>query len=224
MHFSEKQNRALKELATASERPVSAVVREAVDAWITDQERQIHIERATPAVENHDRYLDAGDLVSITEISRRAGRSTNTIQSWRRRYQAFPKPIAQLAAGPIWDWDAVARWILHRSAGQARRRDGREGDTAVANLPGFELVQRGLADLEAGRESVEGTLLRSASTRLATVGIKIPGGPLDDATTRLYMLVVDQVGEARAHSRYNALRRRLSSFLHAAEPIRAQAA
>lgn len=58
--------------------------------------------------------MPAGDLVSVSEISGRAGRSINTIQSWRRRHADFPAPAAQLAAGPIWSWPAVAVWISAR--------------------------------------------------------------------------------------------------------------
>lgn len=54
------------------------------------------------------------DLVSVSEISARAGRSINTIQSWRRRHADFPTPVAQLAAGPIWNWEAIATWISNR--------------------------------------------------------------------------------------------------------------
>lgn len=66
------------------------------------------------------------DLVSVSEISTRAGRSINTVQSWRRRHADFPAPVARLGAGPIWSWPSVADWIAGRerqppSAGQAGR-------------------------------------------------------------------------------------------------------
>jgi predicted nucleic acid-binding protein len=63
--------------------------------------------------------MPAGDLVSVSEISARAGRSINTIQSWRRRHADFPAPAAQLGAGPIWSWPAIAAWISDR--GRHRR-------------------------------------------------------------------------------------------------------
>jgi predicted nucleic acid-binding protein len=56
------------------------------------------------------------DLVSVSEIAARAGSSTNTVQSWRRRHRDFPAPVARLAAGPVWTWPDVARWIHARSA------------------------------------------------------------------------------------------------------------
>lgn len=230
--FSEVQTRSLRELARAEERPVAALIREAIDSWVVDRERKARLEGAVSAIshapsrlresaETDHRFIDAGDLVGISEICSRAGRSSNTIQSWRRRYRTFPKPVAQLAAGPIWDWGAVARWLSARSAGRIRR--SATVDVGFSALPGVELVVSGLDDLNAGRESAAGTLLRSAATRLEAVGISVPGGAQDDATSRLYALLVEQVGEGRAHGRYNALRRRLSSFLHAAAAIRAQA-
>jgi predicted nucleic acid-binding protein len=54
------------------------------------------------------------ELVSVAEVAARAGRSTNTIQSWRRRHPDFPAPVAQLATGPVWTWPPVAQWIATR--------------------------------------------------------------------------------------------------------------
>jgi uncharacterized protein len=64
----------------------------------------------------------ASDLVSVSEISTRAGRPINTIQSWRRRHADFPTPAAQLAAGPIWNWPAVEAWISDRDRRQTAAR------------------------------------------------------------------------------------------------------
>ena len=55
-------------------------------------------------------------LVSVSEIAARAGRPVNTIQSWRRRHRDFPAPVASLAAGPVWTWPVIERWIAARSA------------------------------------------------------------------------------------------------------------
>lgn len=51
------------------------------------------------------------ELVSVAEIALRAGRSRNTIQSWRRRHRDFPRPAAALATGPVWSWPAIEHWI-----------------------------------------------------------------------------------------------------------------
>jgi predicted nucleic acid-binding protein len=64
------------------------------------------------------RLSEASDLVSVSEIAARAGRSVNTIQSWRRRHHDFPTPVAALAAGPIWVWPGVERWIAAHARGQ----------------------------------------------------------------------------------------------------------
>lgn len=87
-------------------------------------------------------------------------------------------------------------------------------------LPGWELVGAGLADIEAGRETPAAGLVSLASERLATLGLRVPGPVAAEAPERLYALVAADVGPSRAHGRYNALRRRLTSFLHAAERAR----
>jgi uncharacterized protein len=56
------------------------------------------------------------DLVSVTEMATRSGRSINTIQSWRRRHSDFPAPVVQLAAGPVWSWPVVETWISTRDS------------------------------------------------------------------------------------------------------------
>ena len=59
---------------------------------------------------------EPSDLVSVAEIAARADRPINTIQSWRRRHRDFPEPVVSLAAGPVWTWPAVERWIDARRA------------------------------------------------------------------------------------------------------------
>lgn len=66
----------------------------------------------------------AADLVSVSEIAARAGRPISTVQSWRRRRSDFPEPVAALAAGPVWTWPVVERWI----AGRARTLDTSPAD------------------------------------------------------------------------------------------------
>jgi len=65
-------------------------------------------------------YGSGQELVSVAEIARRSARPISTIQSWRRRHATFPRPIAQLAAGPVWTWGDVAGWIEGRSSRSAR--------------------------------------------------------------------------------------------------------
>ena len=57
------------------------------------------------------------DLVGAYEIAERLGLSfPNLVHTWRRRHQDFPKPIAELHAGLIWDWNEIEEWL--RSTGR----------------------------------------------------------------------------------------------------------
>jgi hypothetical protein len=83
------------------------------------------------------------------------------------------------------------------------------------NLPGQELVSRGLADLSAGRESEASLLVAMAAQRLRSVGFDVPSVDGMDASHRLYEVLAERDGGA--HSRYNALVGRVVSFMRAAE-------
>lgn len=72
-----------------------------------------HTLSETPA--SYGSPSEATDLVSVSELAARSGRSVNTIQSWRRRHRDFPSPSVELAAGPIWLWGDVSAWIDGRS-------------------------------------------------------------------------------------------------------------
>jgi len=85
----------------------------------------------------------------------------------------------------------------------------------AAELPGAELVEAGLADLERGVESVEALLVSVGAPRLRALGFEIRS-PLTSPEHRLYELLAAEDQDA-AHSRYNALIRRLVSFERAAE-------
>src|SRR3954454_4015209 len=84
------------------------------------------------------------------------------------------------------------------------------GGAQYAGLPGADLVTEGLEDLEAGRESIASLLVAIGAPRLRTLGLPVPeAGALPEH--RLYALLArDEPGNA--HSRYNALVRRLVSF------------
>lgn len=82
------------------------------------------------------------------------------------------------------------------------------------HLPGGDLVQAGLRDLEAGVESANALLVASFATRLRREGIAVPAHAIVDPEHRLYELLARDDADA-AHGRYNALVRRLISFLRA---------
>ena len=85
-------------------------------------------------------------------------------------------------------------------------------------LPGGDLVRQGLEDLENGIETVPSLLLRSFAPRLRSLALEVPGHDLKDPLPehRLYARLQESYGDG-AHSRYNALMRRLVSFARAAE-------
>ena len=86
------------------------------------------------------------------------------------------------------------------------------------DLPGGDLVATGLDDLRRGLESIPALLVSIGAPRLQRLGYAIPA-PVDDPERRLYVLLARD-GPAGAHSRYNALIRRLVSFERAAECVR----
>lgn len=85
---------------------------------------------------------------------------------------------------------------------------------AHAGLPGEELVVEGLADLGRGELTVAALLVAIGAPRLRELGHPVPDVP-DRPELRLYALLAQEHGDA-AHSRYNALVRRLVSFERAA--------
>lgn len=89
--------------------------------------------------------------------------------------------------------------------------------TVNENLPGGDLIALGLRDLQAGRETAESLLVRVGAPRLRELGIAVPEDTdPEPAEHRLYDLLAGTDSDG-AHSRYNALVRRLVSFERAAE-------
>ena len=86
--------------------------------------------------------------------------------------------------------------------------------TKIETLPGGDLVLRGIADLDANRDSAEALLVSIGAPRLRSLGLEVPKS-VESPEHRLYELLARERGDA-AHSRYNALIRRLVSFERAA--------
>ncbi len=86
------------------------------------------------------------------------------------------------------------------------------------SLPGAELVDAGVEDLRAGRETVEALLVSIGASRLRAAGVDVPE-ELSSPELRLYELLARSYGDD-AHGRYNALVRRLVSYERAAECAR----
>jgi hypothetical protein len=86
-------------------------------------------------------------------------------------------------------------------------------------LPGWELVEPGLADLARGVESVPALVVAIGAPRLRSLGIEVPGPEIARPEHRLYAVLSAEEPDS-AHSRYNALVERLVSFEQAAECVR----
>jgi hypothetical protein len=83
-------------------------------------------------------------------------------------------------------------------------------------LPGADLVAKGMSDLAEGRASEEALLVSAAAPRLRALGLEVESAGIEAPLHRLYELLAE-ADPADAHSRYNALIGRITSFARAAE-------
>ncbi|MFY9825555.1 MAG: hypothetical protein WAM82_29545 [Thermoanaerobaculia bacterium] len=88
--------------------------------------------------------------------------------------------------------------------------------TNLEAFPGGDLVQEGIADLARGVESIPSLLVSIGAPRLRRIGLPIPDTVIGSPEHRLYEKLAESDSDS-AHSRYNALVRRLVSFENAAE-------
>jgi hydroxymethylglutaryl-CoA reductase len=87
--------------------------------------------------------------------------------------------------------------------------------TSIAvGLPGADLIEKGLRDLERGAETIESLLVSMSAPRLRVLGLAV-AAPIADPELRLYRRLAAQHGAA-AHSKYNSLVRRIVSYQRAA--------
>lgn len=85
-------------------------------------------------------------------------------------------------------------------------------ESTLAALPGADLVLKGLRDLQDGIDSIEALLVQVGASNLRSHGLTVPAAASAVAPEhRLYLRLEKEHGTA-AHSRHNALVRRLVSF------------
>lgn len=84
--------------------------------------------------------------------------------------------------------------------------------------PGEDIIKQGLADLADGLETVPSLLVLIGAPRLRRLGITVPASNITTPEHRLYAVLCAQYHDA-AHSKYNALIRRLVSFARSAECV-----
>jgi hypothetical protein len=112
------------------------------------------------------------------------------------------KPAAREAAARR---AALRRWT--------RQRFGNVSFAALG-LPGGDLVDAGLEDLVARRETVASLLVSLAAPRLRREGVPLPPRLCDEPEMRLYRRL-EQESEGLAHARYSARLRQVASFADA---------
>jgi hypothetical protein len=83
-------------------------------------------------------------------------------------------------------------------------------------LPGAELVAAGLDDLARNELTEPALLVLIGAPRLRRIGIDVPASIVVSPEERLFQMLETSDADS-AHSRYNALVRRLVSFERAAE-------
>ena len=86
----------------------------------------------------------------------------------------------------------------------------------IGALPGHDLISEGIDDLNDGIESIPALLVSIGAPRLRRLGMPVPNRIIATPEHRLYEMLRRSHANA-AHSKYNALIRRLVSFERAAE-------
>jgi len=89
---------------------------------------------------------------------------------------------------------------------------------ALSGLPGAGLITDGIAALKRGERTQEALLVAIASTRLKEIGLDVPDAAsrIKNPNLALYAAVCRGGG---GHSQYNALLRRLTSFIRTATQV-----
>ncbi len=100
-------------------------------------------------------------------------------------------------------------------------RTGRDAAAAAApfppNLPGADLVMAGIAALRRRDFNVEALLVAVGAPRLRRAGLDLPPAASEPEAPELALYAALRGAGGDAHSRYNALIRRLVSFERALE-------
>jgi len=87
------------------------------------------------------------------------------------------------------------------------------------SLPGNDLIEMGVEDLRHQRHTIAALLVAIGAPKLRSLGLEIPDNLPSNPEHRLYDLLSDS-GSDSAHSKYNALIRRLVSFERAMACVR----
>jgi hypothetical protein len=89
----------------------------------------------------------------------------------------------------------------------------------MESLPGNDLIETGVQDLRQQRQTIAALLVAIGAPKLRSLGLEIPENLPSNPEHRLYDLLSDSEPDS-AHSKYNALIRRLVSFERALACVR----
>ena len=81
----------------------------------------------------------------------------------------------------------------------------------MSALPANDLILAGIEDLQSGRESIAALLVAIGAPKLRSLGLEVPKNLPFNPEHRLYDLLSTDEPDS-AHSKYNALIRKLVSF------------
>lgn len=128
-----------------------------------------------------------------------------------------------LRTDPLTSFDPVLAHVpaiiamLECRNGCAGRLEGNNKIMSVA-LPAEDLIESGTRDLRDGRETIAALVVAVGAPRLRRLGIELPAHLAEYPEHRLYALLAKD-GSDSAHSRYNALIRKLVSYERSAECV-----
>jgi hypothetical protein len=89
----------------------------------------------------------------------------------------------------------------------------------MSSLPGNDLIVTGIEDLQCSRETIPALLVAIGAPKLRSLGLELPENLPSNPEHRLYDLLAASESDS-AHSRYNALIRKLVSFERAFSCVR----
>ena len=89
----------------------------------------------------------------------------------------------------------------------------------MSALPANDLIETGIEDLQCQRETIPALLVAIGAPKLRSLGLEIPQNLPSKPEHRLYDLLAASKPDS-AHSRYNALIRKLVSFERAFSCVR----
>ena len=91
----------------------------------------------------------------------------------------------------------------------------------MRSIPANELIVAGIEDLRSERETIAAFLVAAGAPKLRSLGMDIPEDLPPNPEHRLYDLLTSTEPDS-AHSRYNALIRRLVSFERALASVKSK--